>query len=150
MSANEQSISAARRVTGNILIGLPGVALIGSAAAKLVHVPKVVEQMAASGFAGERLTFIAVLEVFCAVLFLIPSTRAAGLLLVSAFLGGAIATHLQHGQSVVQPGVFLAVLWVGAWLRHPQIFWSISASTLGTIQYSTADRRPRAHGQIQQ
>jgi hypothetical protein len=148
MSANEQSISAARRVTGNILIGLPGVALIGSAAAKLVHVPKVVEQMAASGFAGERLTFIAVLEVFCAVLFLIPSTRAAGLLLVSAFLGGAIATHLQHGQSVAQPGVFLAVLWVGAWLRHPQILWSNSASTLGTIPYSTADRRPRAHGQI--
>jgi hypothetical protein len=135
MSANEQSISAARRVAGNILIGLPGFALIGSAAAKLVHVPKVVEQMAASGFAGERLTFIAVLEVFCAVLFLIPSTRAA-------------ATHLQHGQSVAQPGVFLAVLWVGAWLRHPQILWSISASTLGTIPYSTADRRPRAHGQI--
>lgn len=148
MSANEQSISAARRLTGNVLTGLTAVALIGSAAAKLVHVPKVVEQMAASGFAGERLTFIAVLEVFCAVLFLIPSTRAAGLLLVSAFLGGAIATHLQHGQSVAQPGVFLEVLWLGAWLRHPQILWSISAGTLGTIPYSTADHRPRAHGQI--
>ena len=148
MSANEQSITTARRLTGNVLIGLGGIALIGSAAAKLAHVPKVVEQMAASGFVGERLTFIAVLEVFCAVLFLIPSTRAAGLLLVSAFLGGAIATHMQHGQSVAQPGVFLAVLWLGAWLRHPQILWSISPSTLDTIHYASADRRPRAHGQI--
>ena len=148
MSANEQSLSAARRVTSNVLIGLGGVALIGSAAAKLAHVPKVVQQMAASGFAGERLTFIAVLEVFCAVLFLVPSTRAAGLLLVSAFLGGAIATHMQHGQSVAQPAVFLAVLWLGAWLRHPQILWSISDSSLGTIHYAPADRRPRAQGRI--
>jgi hypothetical protein len=36
MSADEQSISAARRVTGNVLIGLGGIALIGSAAAKLL------------------------------------------------------------------------------------------------------------------
>ena len=148
MSENEQSISAPRRVTGNVLISLGGIALIGSAAAKLAHVPKVVEQMAASGFAGERLTFIAVLEIFCAVLFLIPSTRAAGLLLVSAFLGGAIATHMQHGHSAAQPSVFLAVLWLSAWLRHPQILWSISNSALGKMHYETINGQPRTHGQI--
>jgi hypothetical protein len=47
-----------------------------------------------------------------------------GLLLVSAFMGGAIATHLEHGQAIIQPGAFLAVLWLGTWLRHPQILWS--------------------------
>ena len=146
MQAKEQSISAARRMTGNVLISLGGVALLGSAAAKLAHVPKVVEQLGAAGFAGERLTFVAVLEVFCAVLFLVPATRAAGLLWVSAFLGGAIATHMQHGQSIVQPGVFLALLWLGAWLRHPQILWSVGDSAFRTIHDAVSG--PRAHGLI--
>jgi hypothetical protein len=148
MQGNEQSMGAARRVAGNILIGLGGIALIGSAAAKFAHVTKVVEQLAASGFYGERLTLIAGLEVVSAVLFLIPSTRAAGLLLVSAFLGGAIATHVQHGLPMAQPAVFLFVLWLGAWLRHPQILWSIRDRTLGEMQYPTSDRRPKMSGQI--
>lgn len=147
MQAKEQSISAARRMTGNVLIGLGGIALLGSAAAKLAHVPKVVEQLGAAGFAGERLTFVAVLEVFCAVLFLVPATRAAGLLWVSAFLGGAIATHLQHSQSIAQPAVFLAMLWLGAWLRHPQILWSAGDSAFRTMHDAVSG--PRAHGLIQ-
>ena len=43
------------------------------------------------------------LEIVSAVLFLISFTRSLGLLLVSSFLGGAIATHLPHGQPIYQP-----------------------------------------------
>lgn len=103
---------------------LGAVMLLGSAAAKLAHVPQVVSQMAAAGIVGNRLAFVAVLEVLSALLFLIPATRSAGLLLVSAFLGGAIATHLQHGQSIAPPSFLLVLLWAGAWLRHPEILWS--------------------------
>src|SRR5690349_8949259 len=113
-----------RHIAGNVLIYLLGFLLIGSAVAKLAHVPKVVSQLGAMGFDGPRLTFIAILESFCAVLFLIPASRSSGVLLVSAFLGGAIATHLQHGQSIAQPSVILALVWIGAWLRHPEILWS--------------------------
>lgn len=109
---------------GTILITLSAVMLLGSATAKLTHVPQVVSEMTSVGLAGNRLTLVAALEVFSALLFLIPATRSAGLLLVSAFLGGAIATHLQHGQSFAPPSFVLVLLWVGSWLRHPEILWS--------------------------
>lgn len=113
-----------RQIAGNTLVYSLGFLLIASAGAKLAHVPKVVSQLGAMGFDGPRLTSIAILEIFCAVLFMIPATRSGGVLFVSAFLGGAIATHLQHGQPIAQPSVFLALMWVGAWLRHPEILWT--------------------------
>jgi hypothetical protein len=118
--------TSARRIAkaGSVLIVLGAVVLLGSGAAKLAHVPPVVAQMASNGLDGPRLAFVGLLEVFSALLFLFPSTRAFGLLLVSSFLGGAIATHLQHGQSIVPPSIVLLVIWLGTWLRHPEILWS--------------------------
>ncbi len=114
-----------RHVAGSVLIALGGLVLVASAAAKLARVPPVVAELGAFGFAGSKLTLIAVIEVLSALLFLFPRTRSAGLLFVSAYLGGAVATHVQHNQSVVQPAVVLTILWLGAWLRHPEILWSM-------------------------
>ena len=61
-----------------------------------------------------------------ALLLLVPPTRSVGLLLVSGLLGGAIATHMQHGQSYVGPAVLLVLVWLGAWLRHPETLWSLT------------------------
>jgi hypothetical protein len=124
MQPTTQSIGNRRRISGNVLIFLTSLLLLGSAAAKLAHVPKVVSQLASMGFDGDRLILVGVLEILSAVLFLWRPTRSMGLLLVSAFLGGAIATHIQHGHSAAQPAVFLALLWLGTWLRHPEILWS--------------------------
>jgi len=128
MSTDNASISRKRRITGNILMILGGVMLIGSSIAKFAHVPAVVNQLGAMGFTGNRLTFIAVLEMVSAVLFLIPLTRSGGLLLVSSYLGGAIATHLQHGESIVQPSFVLLLIWFGTWLRHPVILQSLNSA----------------------
>jgi hypothetical protein len=128
MQTSNESITNARRISGNILVYFGGVVLIGSAAAKFAHVPKVVTQLAAMGFGGERLMLIAVLEIISAVLFLLRPTRSAGLLLVSAYLGGAIATHIQHGESPLQAAIVLSVLWLGTWLRHPHVLWTQSHS----------------------
>ena len=114
-----------RPILGNLLITLISVALLGSAAAKLAHVPAVVAQMSANGVAGDQLTFVAVLEILSAVTLLIPATRSIGLLLISSFLGGAIATHFEHGQSIVPPSLVLIFAWLGTWLRHPFILWSL-------------------------
>jgi uncharacterized membrane protein YphA (DoxX/SURF4 family) len=128
MTTDGSTIGKSRRITGNILIFLLGLVLVASAGAKLAHIPKVVEQMGAMGVDGWRLTFVAFLEVSSAILFLLPLTRSLGLLLVSAYMGGAIATHVEHGQPFVQPAIFLALLWLGALLRHPQILWSWGTS----------------------
>jgi hypothetical protein len=120
--------SKRRRVAGNVLIFLGGFVLAASAGSKFAQVPKVVSEMGAMGFEGSRLMFIAVLEMLSAILFVVPFSRAAGLLMVSAFMGGAIATHIQHGQSPLQPAMILAIFWLGTWLRHPEALWSANSS----------------------
>jgi hypothetical protein len=50
-------------------------------------------------------------------------------LLASAYMGGAIATHVQHGQPFIQPAMILTIIWAGAWLRHPQVLWSMNQAS---------------------
>lgn len=109
---------------GGLLIYVLSLLLAGSAAAKFAHIPKVASQMAAMGFDDGKLMLIAVLEISSAVLFVIPRTRSVGLLLVSAYLGGAIATHIGHNEPPFQPAVVLALFWIATWLKHPEILRS--------------------------
>jgi len=137
-------LSKGRRITGTVLLTLGGLMLVGSAIAKFARVPMLVTQMSAFGIDGNRLLFVAILEIVSALLFLIPLTRSIGLLLVSSFLGGAIATHLQHGDPIVQPSFVLVLLWLGTWLRHPEILWSFEQALLGSGQLGhrkTVDQR---------
>jgi len=121
---SKSKTSSARGAAGNILIFLVGLVLSGSAIAKFVHVPAVVKQLAMIGFGGGRLMIIATLELLSAVLVLIFRTRSVGLLLASAYMGGAIAAHLGHGEPLYQPAFILGLLWVGCYLRHPELLWS--------------------------
>ena len=122
VAASPLPASSARLRAGNFLIYLFSFLLVGSSAAKLVPVPNVAWQMALVGFAGGRLIFIAVLESVSALLLAYPRTRSLGLLMVSAYLGGAIAAHVGHGQIGFQPAVVLGLIWLGAWLRYPRLF----------------------------
>lgn len=124
MQLNDLPVSRARRIAGEVLIFLGGLLLLGAGVAKLAHVPKVVSELTAHGFGGERLVVIGALEVACALLFITRFTRSMGFLLVSAYLGGAIATHVGHGTPWIPPAVMLSLLWVGVYLRHPVILWS--------------------------
>jgi hypothetical protein len=44
-----------------------------------------------------------------------------GSLLLAAYMGGAIATHLEHGQSIVAPCVIQTFLWIVAIYRFPEL-----------------------------
>ena len=125
--------SSVYRTAGNILINLGVVGLIGGSGAKLAHVPKVVQQMAEVGFYGDRLLSIGILELLGALLLLAPRFRRFGVIWISAYLGGAIATHVQHGQSFLLPAIVLALLWLGVWLRHPDMLWSMADRSAGAL-----------------
>lgn len=75
--------------------------------------------------------FIAILEIGAVSLLILPRTWVWGLLACSGYLGGAIVTHMTAGEPFlvgatgpgsIVPCVFLAVLWLGAWLRRPSLF----------------------------
>jgi DoxX-like family len=120
-----------RSIAGAILIFLTGLALGMLAILKFAAVPGVVHKMALAGFADRKLILVATLELTSALLFLYGRTRSFGLLFLSAFLGGAICTHVQMRESAqgVGPGILLALAWTGTWLRHPEMLWSFKGST---------------------
>lgn len=122
---NEYPTSRVAPAVGSVLMYLAGILVIGSAALKFVQPPAVVAQFRELGYEGAKLILVGILEICCSLLFMIPYTRSIGLLLLSSYLGGAIATHVGHGQpAAVGPAVLLTLAWIGVSLRHPSIFWS--------------------------
>lgn len=65
---------------------------------------------------------LGIIELTSVILFMFPRTGVLGLLLLSSYLGGAIATHLQHGQSVIFPAAIEALIWITAISRYPQLW----------------------------
>src|SRR5207237_2567313 len=99
---------------------------IFSASGKLLRAEAVVEAMSGWGL-GDYVVLIGAGELVSAVLFLIPRTHSLGLLLLSAYMGGAIVTHMQHGEAFVAQSVILALVWVAGYLRHPEVLQSFRA-----------------------
>ena len=66
----------ARGIAGLLMIVLPSLALAGSSIAKFA-IPAVQNQMGKLGFAGGKLTFIAILEIIGAASFILPHTAEA-------------------------------------------------------------------------
>ena len=75
---------------------------------------------------GEQAGLIGVGAILSALLLLIPRTSSLGLLLASAFWGGAICIHLAHGEPYVFQAGMLVLSWVGAYLRDPATLSSFS------------------------
>ena len=118
------NISRGRARLGGVLMFFPGLALAMSSTLKFAHVPGVMHQMTMMGFTGARYELVATLELLSSILYFYPRTRFLGLLFLSAFIGGAICTHVQLGEipKGIPPAVLLMFAWFGTWLRHPEVF----------------------------
>lgn len=71
---------------------------------------------------------LGIIELASVILFVIPRTAVLGLLLLSSYLGGAIATHLQHGQSMIFPAAIEALVWIAALIHYPRLWQGFSES----------------------
>jgi hypothetical protein len=76
---------------------------------------------------GGKYLLVAGIELTSGALILIPQLRSVALLFISAHVGGAICAHLIAGQyfAVLPSMVVLTMCWLGMFLRHPQILWSL-------------------------
>lgn len=115
--------SKGRRIAAWILTTLIALVFVASSISKLIGAQEVVETVEKWGL-RDHLMLIGIGELVSAVLFFIPLTSSLGLLLLSAYLGGAIATHMQNGEPYIIPAVLLVVLWLAGYLRHPEVFES--------------------------
>jgi hypothetical protein len=122
MSANEQvGIPRGQIITGYVLSGLPGLAFLPSAFMKIVQPGDFIANWTKSYPAGAALP-LGIIEIGAYALYLAPRTRVLGCMLLTAYLGGAVATHVhaQDGLFFV-PAIFGIVLWAGLWLRDNRL-----------------------------
>jgi hypothetical protein len=106
------------------LTGLASAFLLFDCGAKLFKATPVVDAMTQLGYPQSTIVGIGATLLACTILNLIPRTAILGAVLLSAYLGGAVATNLRVGESVfpiVFPILFGLVVWSGLYLRDARL-----------------------------
>ncbi len=108
-------------LTGRILTAICGLGLLASGAMKIIGPDDFVRQWAGFGFGADLALPVGIIEIACALLYLVPQTAMLGTLLVVADMGGATATHLRIGESVIVPIVYGIATVAGLYLRDARL-----------------------------
>ena len=112
---------------GWVLSGISIAFFLMDGGLKLAYLPIVAETSAQLGWPADRGTvyLLAALLLGSTLLYAIPRTAMLGAVLLTGYLGGAVATHVRVGSplfSHVLFGVYLGIfVWGGLWLRDPRI-----------------------------
>lgn len=113
--------------TGRALSGLVVLFLLFDGAIKLVPLQVVIDTVMPLGWPTDRMTWraLGIVLIASTLLYAYPRTAFLGAILITAYLGGAVATHVRVGSplfSHILFGVYVGVaLWAGLWLRDPRI-----------------------------
>ena len=107
---------------GRAVSALAVAAMTVSAAIKLSHQAQFVDAFVHKlGYPQGTLTGIGLLELTCVALYAIPRTKILGAVLLTGYLGGAIATHVRVGEPFVIPLVLGGLAWLGLYLRDERV-----------------------------
>jgi DoxX-like family len=128
--------------TGLALTAVVTLFLLIDAAMKLVPLPVVLETMGQLGWPTDAATvrMLGVITLISLALYLWPRTSVLGAILLTGYLGGAVATHTRIGSPLFSHiffGVYVGILvWAGLWLRNPALralmpFGSTTSATVG-------------------
>ncbi len=116
---------------GRILSGLVILFLLFDGAIKLVPWPVVTETMDRIGYGSSETLArsLGIITIVCTILYAIPPTSILGAVLLTGYLGGAMASHLRIGSplfSHILFGFYLGLMvWGGLWLRDKSLRASI-------------------------
>lgn len=120
----EQTTSSGRLWAARIISGLPALFLLMDGAMKLVKPAFVVEATVGLGYPESVIIPIGVVLIVCTILYLIPKTSVLGAILLTGYLGGAVATHVRTGESlfaIIFPVIVGVLLWLGLYLRNAKL-----------------------------
>ena len=117
--------SRARRRIGAIMAGIAILFLLFDAVGKLVLIPQVVEGSVQLGYPESSVRVIGIILLTCVLLYLVPRTSVFGAILLTGFLGGAVATHFRVGSPLLSHTLFPvylgALIWAGLLLREDRL-----------------------------
>ena len=109
---------------GRVISLLAGLLFVAGGVVKLAGGDGVKEGMAHLGLPGSLVLPIAILELACAAIYLVPATAVLGAILLTGYLGGAILAHLRVGDPFFGPIVIGAFVWLGVALRDGRL-WTL-------------------------
>jgi hypothetical protein len=118
-------VSKARLWTGWILTAIPALLLLMGGIMNVMKPDFVVKATVEMGYPEEAIFGLGIVVLICVVLYIIPNTAVLGAILLTGYLGGAVATHVRHADPlfshVLAPVYFAILLWAGLYLREPRL-----------------------------
>jgi hypothetical protein len=120
-----ESPSKAAMWTGRIISGFITAFMIFDGAIHILRPAPVAEAFAKLNFPLRFATPLAIIELFCLLLYVIPRTAVLGAILLTGYYGGAVAIQMPTGNSlfgeILFPVYFGILLWAGIYLRDERL-----------------------------
>jgi hypothetical protein len=120
-SASTTPVSRAAFWTGWILSVLPVPLLAFSAFMKFQMTPEVEQGFAHLGWPTHTALALGIVEAACVVIYLIPRTAVMGAILLTGYMGGAMAAHVRIDEAFATQALIAIVAWLGLYLREPRL-----------------------------
>jgi DoxX-like family len=115
------NVSKGQLWTGRILSGLVSLLFLSSILMYFFGRKMVDEGMNKYGYSHTAGTAILFTEFLIGVLMAIPRTSVFGVMMLTAYLGGAVSTHVRAGEPFIIPIVVAIIAWAGIMLREPKL-----------------------------
>jgi hypothetical protein len=121
----QAGVSAARVGSGWVVSGLVIAFMLFDAVGKFFKPVQVVDAFVRIGWPIQLASTLGVILLVCTVAYAVPQTSILGAILLTGYLGGAVATNLRLQLPVFShtlfPVYFGILTWVGLWLREPRL-----------------------------
>jgi len=107
--------------TGRVISILASAMFAMSSFMKFKGGPELSQGMAHLGLPDPLVVPLAILEISCVVVYLIPATSVVGAILLTGYIGGAICTHLRVGDPFYVQIALGVCVWLGLYLRENRL-----------------------------
>lgn len=127
-----RSSSASRRWAARILTALPALFFLVDGGMKLLEPPVVVESTIRLGYPESAIVGLGAVLLVCTALYVIRRTAMLGAVLLTGYLGGAVATHVRISGSwfnILFPVFLGAIAWIGLYLRDERLRILVETNT---------------------
>ena len=121
MSSEPAPVSNKLLWVGWIVSVLPVLMLVMSGVMKLLKPPDVIDGFTKLGYDPDLALGLAVVELGCTAIYVFPRTAVLGAILLTGYLGGAVATHVRVGDAYFIPIILGVLVWGGLYLRDNRI-----------------------------
>ena len=124
LAGSSLMISKAQLWIGRVLSALASLFLLFDGIMKVVKPPVVVQSTLQLGYAESAILGIGLTLLVCTLLYIVPRSSIVGAVLLTGYLGGAVASNIRAGKpvfNVLFPMIMAALLWSGLWFRDLRV-----------------------------